>query len=529
MFSLFKRNKSISNQTKSNSPYSRELSKNIDYIKERTGKSPDVIVNCVQTGSNKINIAVVYIEGLVDNTTIKDFLLDSLIHDKSAYGDKSDEEILEHLSKDVLPLSGIEKGQDWKRLFESLLAGETLVLIDGLQQALTISSTVGGDKRAIGEPTTQTVIRGSKEGLTEYIDTNLAMVRRIIRNENLWIESMKLGTQTNTDISIMYMKNIVNEDIVQEVRKRLSKIKIDAILESGYIEQLIQDQPKSPFPQVFHTERPDVIAGNLLEGRVAIFVNGTPFVLLVPVVFAQFFQTPEDYYYRSDIASSLRLLRILIYFISLLGPSIYIAAGTFHQEMMPTKLALVIASQRENVPFPAIVEALIMEITFEILREAGLRLPRPIGATVSIVGGLVIGQAAVQAGIVSPPMVIAVSLTAISSFATPTFDIAISSRLLRFAIMICAASFGFFGIMLALMGILVHLCSLRSFGVPYMAPFGPFVPSNLGDTLIRAPWWLNKKRPYYFSKNRTRVGENQYPNPPGKRTLFNSNDNQEKN
>ena len=498
------------------------LQKNLDVIKQTFGNSPDIIIRPLKTGFAKVDAAVIYVQGLVDSQLLNDFLLESLMKNDFPYDNQPSPEMLDNLSDVVIALGGVTKEKEWSKLLESLLGGATLIFIDGIGEALAVASTQGGETRSISEPSTQSVIRGSREGFTENIATNISMVRRIIKSPDLWIESMKIGTQTHTDVSIMYMNNLADSDVVREVRKRLKKINIDSVLESGYIEQLIEDQPASPFPQVYFTERPDVIAGNLLEGRIAIFVNGTPFVLLVPVVFLQFFQTPDDYYFRFDIATATRFLRIIIFFISLVGPAIYIAAASFHQEMIPTQLMLILASQRETVPFPAIFEALIMELTFEILREAGLRMPKAIGSTVSIVGGLVIGQSAVQAGIVSPPMVIVVAITAIASFATPSFSVAISVRLLRFAFMGLAAAFGFFGIIIGLIMLTVHLCSLRSFGVPYMAPFAPYRSAEFGDAVVRAPWWATKKRPALSNpENMEREGEAQMPAPPQSRVIKN--------
>jgi spore germination protein KA len=317
----------------------------------------------------------------------------------------------------------------------------------------------------------------------------------------------------------MYIHGIAHDQIIEEIRQRLHKIDIDSVLESGYIQQLIEDQTLTTFPTIYDTERPDIVAGNLLEGRIAIFVDGTPFVLIAPAVFIQFFQSAEDYYVRFDISTSIRFLRVVMFIISLIAPATYVAVTTFHQEMVPTQLIVAIAAQRESVPFPAFVEALLMEVTFEILREAGIRLPKAIGSAVSIVGALVIGQAAVQASIVSPAMVIIVSITAIANFATPSFAMAISIRLMRFLFMICAAVFGFYGIILALLMMVVHLCSLRSFGIPYMAPLAPFIPSNNEDTVVRLPWWNLRKRPRLISANSRREGTNQRPHPPSSRGM----------
>lgn len=496
------------------------LSANLDIIRQKTGNSSDVIVRQLKLGRNSdIKTAIVYIEGIVDNQSIEEFLLQSMMKDD----DKEkliQEDALDRISEDMMTVGNVSSFTTWDDLFLSLMAGDTLVLVDGIAKALS-ACTQGGEKRPISESTTQMVVRGPKGAFTESIETNTSMVRRIIKTPDLWMESMKVGRVTKTDVTLMYINGIANEQVVEEVRQRLHKIDIDSILESGYIEQLIEDQTMTPFPTIFNTERPDVVAGNLFEGRVAIFVDGTPFVLIAPAVFIQFFQSAEDYYVRFDIATSIRLLRILMFFISLIAPATFVAVTTYHQEMVPTTLIVAIAAQREAVPFPAFVEALLMEITFEILREAGIRLPKAIGSAVSIVGALVIGQAAVQASIVSPAMVIIVSITAIASFATPSFDMAISVRLLRFLFMLGAATFGFYGIILILLMMVVHLCSLRSFGVPYMAPFAPFIPVDNGDTFIRLPWWTLRQRPRLISANTRREGKSQRPRPPAPRGMVN--------
>lgn len=314
------------------------------------------------------------------------------------------------------------------------------------------------------------------------------------------LEMKQIGTVTQTDVGIMYIKGIANDEIIKEVHTRLDRINIDGILETGYIEELIQDKFLTPFPTLFNTERPDVVAADLLEGRIAIFVDGSPFVLTVPVLFIQFFQAAEDYYQRADIAFLLRVLRFVSFFIALLLPSLYIAITTFHQEMLPTQLLISLASQREGIPFPAFVEALVMEVTFEILREAGVRMPRAIGQAVSIVGALVIGQAAVEAGIISAAMVIVVALTAIASFVFPAFSMAISVRILRFAFMMVAATFGLYGITVGLIALVLHLSSIRSFGVPYMSPFAPFVTADQKDANFRFPHWGLFSRPRFISQ-----------------------------
>lgn len=497
------------------------ISANLDHMKKKTGNSPDIIIRTLKISQNpEMKTTILYVQGLIDNPSVTDFLIESIMKNPHLKEKLLPQEALDVISEDVVSLGGVETVTDWEKLLLSLLSGDSIIFVDGVNKAL-VASTRGGERRSIQEPSTHLTVRGSREGFTESNATNIAMLRRIINSPDLWIESMKIGTVTKTDVSIMYINGIAKEGIVEEVKERLKGINIDSILESGYIEQLIEDQVMTPFPTLNHTERPDMVAGNLLEGRVAIFVNGTPFVLVAPALFVQFFQSVEDYYNRFDIASFTRFLRILVFIISIVGPAVYVAATTFHQEMIPTKLLVIVAAQRETVPLPGVIEALIMEITFEMLREASLRMPKAVGSTMSIVGALVIGQAAVQAGIVSPAMVIIVSITAIASFATPSYSIAISARLVRFVFIICAGVLGFYGMILAFIVLIVHLCSLRSFGVPYMSPLAPLNPEGLGDTFFRRPMWAFKERPKLLSSNNNliREGDNQRPLPPASRGM----------
>jgi spore germination protein KA len=298
----------------------------------------------------------------------------------------------------------------------------------------------------------------------------------------------------------------------------VTRIDIDAVLESNYLEEFMEDSPWSPFPQLNATERPDKVAAGLLSGQVAVLVDNTPFALIMPVTFPQFLQATEDYYDGFYFATFNRIMRFIALNIALLLPSLYIAIVTFHQEMLPTPLLFSLAAGRENTPFPAFIEALLMEVIFEILREAGVRLPRPIGQATSIVGALVIGQAAVNAGLVSPAMVIVVALTALASFLIPTPSGGFTIRMLRFPIMFMAASLGLFVIMATLMAILIHLCSLRSFGVPYLAPLVPFDRYSLKDTFIRVPRWLSTTRPTFISRQEpVRQDRGQKPRPPRKK------------
>ncbi|MDD3364031.1 MAG: spore germination protein, partial [Syntrophomonas sp.] len=371
------------------------------------------------------------------------------------------------------------------------------------------------NERSITQPDNEILVRGPREGFTETLTTNLPLLRRCVKSPNLMFEPMKIGRITATDISVAYIKGIASPDLINEVKQRLQRIDIDGILESGYLEEFIEDNPYSPFPQIMHTERPDRVAAALLQGRIAIFTDGTPFVLIVPAEFTSFLTAPEDYYERFLVGTAIRWIRMVAFAISLVLPSIYIAVTTFHVEMIPTRLLISITSYRQGLPFPTLMEAFMMELTFEILREAGVRLPRSIGQAVSIVGALVIGQAAVQAGIVSPLMVIIVAFTGIASFAFPSYNLGISIRLLRFPLMLLAGLLGLFGMMFGIILISIHVAGLRSLGVPYLSSLAPLHLTDLKDVLVRAPWWAMDERPAGISKiNRRRQALNLKPAPP---------------
>ncbi len=441
-----------------------------------------------------VQVAVVYIAGVTNKQLIDSFVGQALASEtilKESTESEAGAPVFRQVKAAAFRYGKEVVISNFTELGEALLGGLTVVLVDGMSQAIG-ADTSGMEERAVTEASTQVAIRGPKEAFTESIGTNIALVRKRIKNPALWLESMKIGSVTQTDVSIMYIHGIADEKQVRDLKTKLEAIRTDSILESGYIEQLIEENKYSPFPTMFNTERPDSVAGNLLEGRIAIFVNGTPFVLIAPTTFFMFFHTVEDYYQRYDISSLLRLLRIICLFISLFGPALFIAALNYHQEMIPTPLLISLASQREGVPFPIFIEALLMEITFEVIREAGIRLPSSIGQTVSIIGGLVLGQAAVQAGIVSSAMVIVVSVTGISSFATPAFNMALSVRMLRFFIMFAAGFMGLFGIVIAGLILSAHLCSLQFLGTPYLSPLAPFSSKGQSDTLIRSHKALSK-------------------------------------
>jgi spore germination protein len=440
---------------------------------------------------------ILYLNGLVNVERMELHVINPLLKRNRELLENS-ETTIDHF-KTLLSSAQVTKGQNFQEVINQILSGCTILLINGLKDALFISEQ-SWEQRSVDEPVSEAVVLGPREGFTENIGTNTSMIRRRLKTTKLKFESMKIGTLSSTEVVITYLEDLAEHSIVEEVRSRLNRIDIDAIEDSGYIVEFIEDQPFSLFPQVLQTERPDRVVGNLLEGKIGIIVENSPFALIVPVTFFQMMNSPEDYYGRFIMTSFIRFIRYLFLFVALLFPSIYIAVTTFHHELMPTNLIFSVAASREKVPFPAVIEALLMEITFEALREAGLRLPRPIGSTVSIVGALVIGQAAVEAGIVSAPLVIVVATTGIASFMFPSYPLTGAIRLLRFFMIFLAATLGFYGILLGVFFILVHLVQLRSFGVPYLSPIAPFHFNDLKDIFIRVPWWGLNERPQETGK-----------------------------
>ncbi|MBR1735704.1 MAG: spore germination protein, partial [Firmicutes bacterium] len=359
--------------------------------------------------------------------------------------------------------------------------------------------------RGVTEADTEIAVQGSKEAFSESLRTNTVLLRRRIRDTNLKLKHFKIGKRSKTDIVISYIDDIVRQEILLELEHRLCAIDIDSILDSGYIEQLTEDSPYSPFPQMQLTERPDKAAAALLDGRIAIIVDNTPFVIILPSTFSSFYQASEDYYQRWEIMSFVRILRYIAGFLAVALPGFYLAAATFHPSMIPMELMFRMSSARESVPLPAVLEVLLMELAFETLREAGIRLPSAIGSTLGIVGGIIIGQAAVDAGLVSPIVVIIISVTAICSFAIPNIALVSAYRLTKYFVILMSASFGLYGFCLAMLFILSHLSSLTSFGIPYMYPFTSSPDADdktlYNDTFFRLPIFRNTRRSIFAADN----------------------------
>ena len=480
------------------SELTEKLEDNLLTLKNIITESSDLIIREFVFG-NRIKAAIIYIDGLIDKALVNEDILKPLMYINHSYQGELPEVIdINYVKSNVLFVGSIDEKKPVMDIVSKILSGDTAFLMDGASEALIIS-TRGWQSRSVTEPETEATVRGSREGFTETLRTNTSMLRRKIKNPDLKFETITIGERTKTDVCIAYIEGLADIKLIDEIKNRLLKIKTDAILESGYIEQYIEDNPYSIFSTVGNSEKPDKVAAKLLEGRAAIIVDGTPFVLTVPMVFIESFQSSEDYYSRPYFASMIRLLRFVGHFVSLVAPALYVALSNFHQELIPTPLLLSMVTAHEGVPFPTLVEAGLMMLCFDLLREAGVRLPKPIGQAVSIVGALVIGDAAVSAGLIGAPMVIIVAITAVASFVAPAQTD--SGVIIRYALLILAGFMGGYGIAIGLFALLFHMASLRSFGTPYLAPLAPFSGSGMKDTLIRAPLWTMIKRPKFIAVN----------------------------
>ncbi|WP_217597239.1 spore germination protein [Cohnella sp. GbtcB17] len=375
---------------------------------------------------------------------------------------------------------------EWKAIEEKIWQGYLFLFVEGWTQAAGFKSA-GLTKRQVTEPVSEPSVQGPREGTVETLPVNLGMLRQRIGTSRLKIEYVTAGTVLRTDIAFAYLDGTVDEAMLAEFRERIARVAPYEVLDTSFVEDVIQDSAWSPFPQHRYTERTDTAAASLLDGKILVLTDNSPMILICPALFVDFFTTSEDYYVRTVYATMVRQLRLLAFAIALTLPSVYVAMSTFHPELIPNILLLAILDAREGIPFPAIVEALIMETSFELLREAGIRLPRPVGSAVSIVGALVIGQAAIMAKIASPIMVIVVALTGIASFAIPHYEMAIAIRLLRFPLILAASFMGGYGLMLGFIFILLHLCCLQTLGQPYLSSLAPLKLRDLRDVFVRAP------------------------------------------
>jgi len=453
-------------------------------LTERMHFTEDLVITDMFSGSEK-TITLCYLEGLADTVKIEQIAVNL----------KEDKKLFRSFQQDAT-VHTIEETAD------RLAAGYAVLLYSAESRGVAVP-VMGVQLRSVEEPTSETTVKGPRSGLTESFQNNIALIRYHFPSPDLKIEYRKVGRVSKISVAILSVGGLTNPDIVCEVHRRIDEIPYDAVLSSNYIEEWITDNRTTLFPLIETTERPDKVIGALLDGRVGIVVQGTPFVLLLPFVFLQAFQVSEDYNWNFYISSCLRILRLLSGLIGMCLPAFYVATVTYHHELVPTPLLQSIASAKEPVPFPAVVESFMMMIAFEIMREAGVRMPKQVGQAVSIVGALILGQAAVQAGIVSPIMVIVAALTGICTFTLPPTSINYIIRILQFGLTICGAVLGYVGIMTGMIMLMTYMASLRSFGVPYLSPAAPLHWRDLTDVVVRRAHWSNNKVPGLFKALRS--------------------------
>ena len=485
-------------EDRGNLKLSKDVNENYKKFQAFLEESTDAVFRKFRLGRSGIACALVYIDGLVDKKVVQGMILKPMMFEISELEQFSvsidPEDAYEFVLDHVVSVADIKEAETLDDAMLSVMSGEVALMIDGFDKIIVVSAR-GWPTRGISDPEMEGVVRGAKEGFTETLRTNTALLRRKCKDPNMVIRTIRLGRRSKTDIAYVYIKGITDPDLIVELEERLNRIDIDQIFSSGHLEQLIEDNSSTPFPQMQVTERPDKTVANLMEGRIAILTDNSPFALLVPATFAQFFQSPEDYNERWIVSTFIRVIRWIASFLAVFTPAIYIAVVTYHSGLIPTRLALSIAATRAGVPFPSIIEAILMESTIELLRESGARLPKPIGQTIGIVGGIIIGDAAVNAGLTSPIMVIVVSLTAIASFVIPTYSAAIGLRTLRFPLMVMAGFLGLYGVMIGFIALNIHMVSIKSFGMGFMTPQSPMILEDMKDFVLRAPARKMKKRP----------------------------------
>ncbi|MFB5253837.1 spore germination protein [Bacillus mycoides] len=466
-----------------NSLLDADLSKNIADIQNIFRQAPDLVIRRFQITVDGLEAALVYLSGLTDKELIQNHVLSPLMHSDF----DTDTEL-------PIPLGQIKIINTLSQIENAIFGGDSVLLIHSRTTAHQLD-TKGWPQRSVEDAHNEIALKGAHQAFIETGSQNIAMIRRYIPYRELTIKEIVIGVRSKTRISILYLKDVASEDVLKELETRIQNITVDAVASNGELIEFIEDNPYSPFPQFILTERPDLAVSHILQGRFVTVMDHSPNVLITPTNFISFFQGVDDYGTRWLVASSIRVLRFIAFMIALFLPASYVAFISFNFEVIPVELYLSIAESRTRVPFSPVMEALLMEITLETMREGALRIPTPIGQTVGIVGGIVIGQAAVQAGIVSNIMIIVVAVTAISSFVIPNYDMGAAVRFLRFPMMLAAALFGIVGLVIGWMTLIGHLISLESLGTPYGTPLAPFRFADMKDAFVRFPLWAIRRRP----------------------------------
>ncbi|NEZ45791.1 spore germination protein [Clostridium niameyense] len=495
--------KNIGNNDNKNNNYGLEksLQRNIELFRNNLLNNDDnVVYRRFKNRNSSLKFCLIFIDGMVNKRIINENIISQLMKNDFKCNSNS---IINYIKEEVVIVDDVKDTKDIDLILRSILYGDSVLLIENVSKAI-ILNTKGWETRSIDEPQSETIVRGPREGFIESLNTNVSLIRRKINSPNLKFQNLKdIGVRTNTKVCIAYMEGIANEKILNEVKHRLRNLDIEGFFSSGTIQDLISDYPYSPFRTIGYSERPDVIASKLLQGRIAILCDGSPVVLTLPFLFIEYFQVNEDYYENFIYASMNRILRVIAFILTISTPAVYVALTTYHKELIPTKLALSIYLAKEGVPFNSAIESVIMIITFEIIREAGIRLPKHIGATVSIVGALVLGDAAVNARFVSAPVVIVIAIAGICELIL--YDMRSGVIVSRFIFLVLASILGLYGVIFAMMGLVIHLMSIKTFGIPYMLKLIDLNKYDVLDTAIRAPWGFLKYRTRFIAKNRIRI------------------------
>ncbi|ARU62352.1 spore germination protein [Tumebacillus avium] len=480
----------VPDELSANLSVNRAMVENIFFLPQNA----DVIIrDFTITSDTPIKAIAVFLEGMSDKTIINNNILEPLMLFSGLPAHDTTRTRVQMVKERLLPGNQIMEFGKWDDVKNGILSGSTALFLDGADKAL-LMETKGWEHRGVSDTKTETVVRGPHDAFNENLRTNTGLVRSRFRSERLITEMMQVGVLAPTDIAIMYVQGLTNKKLVGEIRRRIQAIDIDFLQDSGTLEQLIEESRKSFIPKMMATERPDRVAAFLSEGFVAIFVGHSPYVLIAPSLLFSMLHTAEDVYIAFPFGTFIRIIRFVAFVIAILLPGTYIAVTNYHPEMIPTDLMLTIASARERVPFPAVVEVLLMELALELIREAGIRIPNVIGPTIGIVGALILGQAAVEAGVVSPLLVIVVAVTALAAFTMPNYNMSFAVRTLRFVFIFAAAGWGFYGITLAIMVTLMHWATLKSFGVPILSPLAPRQKASM-DVILRGPVYRNEVRP----------------------------------
>ncbi len=454
-------------------------------------------------GCKPVKAFIIFFDGMTDREVINNYILKPLMVNSVMPLKDTSEKLEDYIVRQLMPHCQVRVEKSYERVISEINFGGLALFADGLSVCFS-ADVKGWDHRGIEKPNNEIVIRGPQEAFNEVLRTNSAQIRKRLKDEDLIVEDVVVGKVSKTPCSIMYIRDVVNERLVAEIRRRLEGIRVDYMLDSGVLEQLIEDSTFYPSPQMISTERPDYVSELLVAGRVAVIVSGSPNVLILPTTFFDLMHSAEDTYIRYPYVNLLRIIRYIAGFLALLLPGLYLAITNYHHEMIPTDLLLAIEASREKVPFPSLLEILLMELSFELIREAGIRVPGPIGPTLGIIGALILGQAAVAANIVSPILIIIVAVTGIGSFAIPNYSLAYSIRIMRFAFIFLGVSAGFLGITLGLFLLGIWSAALKSFGVPFMAPLGPRTSGGFRDVMYKAPEWKQENRPDYLNAKRTK-------------------------